>query len=166
MCVVCVLCLIVVPLPPGENPFAVKINIYYINQLFIVSYLLIQSLIHPVSLFFSCAVSYYHQQCCISLFVKFCLSPFGYVFVVTISNRKTWFCVQAWTPRILCSNTSRQSFAWMKETLCLLMWSTQTEVFWDSLHVLDTPTFTQMEENRYSRAVISCPYWPARRLKT
>jgi hypothetical protein len=27
MCVVCVLCLIVVPLPPGENPFAVKINI-------------------------------------------------------------------------------------------------------------------------------------------
>jgi hypothetical protein len=25
---VCVLCLIVVPLPPGENPFAVKINIY------------------------------------------------------------------------------------------------------------------------------------------
>jgi hypothetical protein len=23
----CVLCLIVVPLPPGENPFAVKINI-------------------------------------------------------------------------------------------------------------------------------------------
>jgi type III secretory pathway component EscV len=28
MCVVCVLCLIVVPLPPGENPFAVKINIY------------------------------------------------------------------------------------------------------------------------------------------
>jgi hypothetical protein len=26
MCVVCVLCLIVVPLPPGENPFAVKIN--------------------------------------------------------------------------------------------------------------------------------------------
>jgi hypothetical protein len=28
MCVVFVLCLIVVPLPPGENPFAVKINIY------------------------------------------------------------------------------------------------------------------------------------------
>jgi hypothetical protein len=28
MCVVCVLCPIVVPLPPGENPFAVKINIY------------------------------------------------------------------------------------------------------------------------------------------
>jgi hypothetical protein len=28
MYVVCVLCLIVVPLPPGENPFAVKINIY------------------------------------------------------------------------------------------------------------------------------------------
>jgi hypothetical protein len=28
MCVVYVLCLIVVPLPPGENPFAVKINIY------------------------------------------------------------------------------------------------------------------------------------------
>jgi hypothetical protein len=26
MCVVCVLCLIVVPLPQGENPFAVKIN--------------------------------------------------------------------------------------------------------------------------------------------
>jgi hypothetical protein len=26
MCVICVLCLIVVPLPPGENPFAVKIN--------------------------------------------------------------------------------------------------------------------------------------------
>jgi hypothetical protein len=26
MCVVCVLCLIVVPLPPGENQFAVKIN--------------------------------------------------------------------------------------------------------------------------------------------
>jgi hypothetical protein len=26
MCVVCVLCLVVVPLPPGENPFAVKIN--------------------------------------------------------------------------------------------------------------------------------------------
>jgi hypothetical protein len=26
MCVVCVLCLIVVPLPPGETPFAVKIN--------------------------------------------------------------------------------------------------------------------------------------------
>jgi hypothetical protein len=25
-CVVCVLCHIVVPLPPGENPFAVKIN--------------------------------------------------------------------------------------------------------------------------------------------
>jgi hypothetical protein len=24
----CVLCLIVVPLPPGEHPFAVKINIY------------------------------------------------------------------------------------------------------------------------------------------
>jgi hypothetical protein len=24
---VCVLCLILVPLPPGENPFAVKINI-------------------------------------------------------------------------------------------------------------------------------------------
>jgi hypothetical protein len=29
MYVVCVLCLIVVTLPPGENPFAVKINIYY-----------------------------------------------------------------------------------------------------------------------------------------
>jgi hypothetical protein len=28
MRVVCVLCLIVVPMPPGENPFAVKINIY------------------------------------------------------------------------------------------------------------------------------------------
>jgi hypothetical protein len=28
MCVVCVLCLIVVTLPPGENPFAVKIKIY------------------------------------------------------------------------------------------------------------------------------------------
>jgi hypothetical protein len=28
MCVVCVLCLIVGPLPPGENPFAVKMNIY------------------------------------------------------------------------------------------------------------------------------------------
>jgi hypothetical protein len=26
MCIVCVLCLIVVPLPPGENPFAVKIS--------------------------------------------------------------------------------------------------------------------------------------------
>jgi hypothetical protein len=26
MCVVCVLCLIVVPLPRGENTFAVKIN--------------------------------------------------------------------------------------------------------------------------------------------
>jgi hypothetical protein len=26
MCVICVLCLIVVPLPPGRNPFAVKIN--------------------------------------------------------------------------------------------------------------------------------------------
>jgi hypothetical protein len=26
MCVVCVLCLIVVPLPPSENPFAVKRN--------------------------------------------------------------------------------------------------------------------------------------------
>jgi hypothetical protein len=26
MCVVCVLRLIVVPLPPGEHPFAVKIN--------------------------------------------------------------------------------------------------------------------------------------------
>jgi hypothetical protein len=24
--VICVLCLIVVPLPPGKNPFAVKIN--------------------------------------------------------------------------------------------------------------------------------------------
>jgi flagellar biosynthesis component FlhA len=28
MSVICVLCLIVVPLPPGENSFAVKINIY------------------------------------------------------------------------------------------------------------------------------------------
>jgi hypothetical protein len=28
MCVVCVLYLIVVPFPPGENPFAVKISIY------------------------------------------------------------------------------------------------------------------------------------------
>jgi hypothetical protein len=27
MCVICVLCLIVVPLPPGKNPFAVKIII-------------------------------------------------------------------------------------------------------------------------------------------
>jgi hypothetical protein len=27
MCVVCVLCLIVVLVPPGGNPFAVKINI-------------------------------------------------------------------------------------------------------------------------------------------
>jgi hypothetical protein len=27
MCVVCVLCLIVVPLPPDKNPFAVKIKI-------------------------------------------------------------------------------------------------------------------------------------------
>jgi hypothetical protein len=26
MCIVCVLCLIVVPLPPGENTFVVKIN--------------------------------------------------------------------------------------------------------------------------------------------
>jgi hypothetical protein len=26
MCVICVLCFIVVPLPPGKNPFAVKIN--------------------------------------------------------------------------------------------------------------------------------------------
>jgi hypothetical protein len=26
MCVICVLCLIVVPLPPGKNPFAVEIN--------------------------------------------------------------------------------------------------------------------------------------------
>jgi hypothetical protein len=26
MCVVCVLCLIEVPLPPGETPFSVKIN--------------------------------------------------------------------------------------------------------------------------------------------
>jgi hypothetical protein len=26
MCVICVLCLIVVSLPPGKNPFAVKIN--------------------------------------------------------------------------------------------------------------------------------------------
>jgi uncharacterized protein YpmS len=26
MCVICVLCLIVVRLPPGRNPFAVKIN--------------------------------------------------------------------------------------------------------------------------------------------
>jgi hypothetical protein len=25
-CVICVVCLIVVPLPPDENPFAVKIN--------------------------------------------------------------------------------------------------------------------------------------------
>jgi hypothetical protein len=33
MCVVCVLCLIVVPLPPGENPFAVKINIYLLFNL-------------------------------------------------------------------------------------------------------------------------------------
>jgi hypothetical protein len=33
MCVVCVLCLIVVPLPPGENPFAVKINIYLNNPI-------------------------------------------------------------------------------------------------------------------------------------
>jgi hypothetical protein len=27
MSVICVLCLIVVPLPPGKNPFAVKITI-------------------------------------------------------------------------------------------------------------------------------------------
>jgi flagellar biogenesis protein FliO len=26
MCIICVLCLIVVRLPPGRNPFAVKIN--------------------------------------------------------------------------------------------------------------------------------------------
>jgi hypothetical protein len=26
MCVICALCLIVAPLPPGKNPFAVKIN--------------------------------------------------------------------------------------------------------------------------------------------
>jgi hypothetical protein len=26
MCVICALCLIVVPVPPGKNPFAVKIN--------------------------------------------------------------------------------------------------------------------------------------------
>jgi hypothetical protein len=26
MCVICVLCLIVVALPPGKNPFAVKVN--------------------------------------------------------------------------------------------------------------------------------------------
>jgi hypothetical protein len=26
MCDICVLCLIVVPLPPGRNPFTVKIN--------------------------------------------------------------------------------------------------------------------------------------------
>jgi hypothetical protein len=30
MCVICVLCLIVVPLPPGENPFAVKYKYIYI----------------------------------------------------------------------------------------------------------------------------------------
>jgi hypothetical protein len=29
MCVICVLCLIVVRLPPGGNPFAVKINNNY-----------------------------------------------------------------------------------------------------------------------------------------
>jgi hypothetical protein len=32
MCVVYVLSLIVISLPPGENPFAVKINIYYIMK--------------------------------------------------------------------------------------------------------------------------------------
>jgi hypothetical protein len=32
--VVCVLCLTVVPLPPGENPFAVKIN----NKIIIISH--------------------------------------------------------------------------------------------------------------------------------
>jgi hypothetical protein len=26
MCVICVLCLIVVPLPQGKNPFAVEVN--------------------------------------------------------------------------------------------------------------------------------------------
>jgi hypothetical protein len=38
MLVVCVLCLIVVPLPPGENPYAVKINnidkIFYFMKTF------------------------------------------------------------------------------------------------------------------------------------
>jgi hypothetical protein len=32
MCVVSMLCPIVVPRPPGENPFAVKINIYLSNM--------------------------------------------------------------------------------------------------------------------------------------
>jgi hypothetical protein len=36
MCVICVLCLIAVPLPPGENPFVVKYkyNIIYLTVLF------------------------------------------------------------------------------------------------------------------------------------
>jgi flagellar biosynthesis component FlhA len=33
MYVVCVLCLIVVPLPPSENPFAVQINIYLSTEI-------------------------------------------------------------------------------------------------------------------------------------
>jgi hypothetical protein len=41
MYVVCVLCLIVVPLPPGENPFAVK-NIYLSIYLYTTDILHIQ----------------------------------------------------------------------------------------------------------------------------
>jgi hypothetical protein len=32
MYVICVLCLIVIPLPPGENPFAVKYKLKKINK--------------------------------------------------------------------------------------------------------------------------------------
>jgi hypothetical protein len=32
MCVVCLLCLIVDSLPPGETPFAVKINMYLTRE--------------------------------------------------------------------------------------------------------------------------------------
>jgi hypothetical protein len=32
ICVICVLCLIVVSLPPGKNPFAVKVNKFKIKK--------------------------------------------------------------------------------------------------------------------------------------
>jgi hypothetical protein len=37
MCVICLLCLIVLPLPPGKTPFAVKINNNSNNKIIIIS---------------------------------------------------------------------------------------------------------------------------------
>jgi hypothetical protein len=78
MCVVCVLCLTVVPLPPGENTFEVKINI--ILYLYLLMYLILSSFILFIYLFIACWRRVWaHFIWNIDHFVRITLSSFVYM---------------------------------------------------------------------------------------